>query len=291
MNEDLCKPYTDEVIEAALLQMGPTKAPGPDGFHALFYQTHWEFLKEEICNAVRSFISGGEVPDGFCDSVIVLILKVTKPKHLKNFRPISLCNVIYKIASKVLANRLKVLLPEIISEQQSAFVPNRSITDNALIAFECLHTIRHQDNKRPFFALKIDMMKAYDRVEWDYLHGCLCKLGFTSPWVQAVMRYITSVRYAVRVNGELTDPVVPSRGIRQGDPISPYLFLLCIEGLSCLLQKKEDRGELYGCGRSCGRRGATCFTGGSNIFKRLGHELLFNCELIAPPWPRQVAFM
>jgi hypothetical protein len=123
MNDDLCKPYTDEEIGAALFQMGPTKAPGPDGFPALFYQTHWDFFKEEICSAVRSFINGGEVPEGFCDSVIVLIPKVAKAKHLNKFRPISLCNVIYKIASKVLANRLKVILPEIISKHQSAFVP------------------------------------------------------------------------------------------------------------------------------------------------------------------------
>lgn len=191
MNEDLCKRYTHEEIGAALFQMGPTKAPGPDGFPALFYQTHWEFFKEEICTAVRAFLSGGEVPEGFCDSVIVLIPKVAKPKDLKNFRPISLCNVIYKIASKVLANRLKVILPMIISEQQSAFVPGRLITDNALIAFECLHIIRQQDSKWHFFALKIDMMKAYDRVEWDYLHGCLSKLGFAPSWIQSVMRCVT----------------------------------------------------------------------------------------------------
>jgi hypothetical protein len=117
MNDDLGKPYTDEEIGAALFQIGPTKAPGPDGFPALFYQTHWDFFKEEIYNAVRAFISGGEVPEGFCDSVIVLIPKVAKPKDLKKFRPISLCNVIYKIASKVLVNRLKVILPLIISEQ------------------------------------------------------------------------------------------------------------------------------------------------------------------------------
>jgi hypothetical protein len=127
--------------------MGLTKAPGPDGFSALFYQTHWDFFKEEICNAVRAFILGGEVPEGFYDSFIVLIPKVSKPKELQNFRPISLCNVIYKIVSKVLANRLKVILPMIISEHQSAFVPGWLITDNALIAFECLHTIHHQDNK------------------------------------------------------------------------------------------------------------------------------------------------
>jgi hypothetical protein len=214
MNEELVKPYTDLEIKAALFQMGPTKALGPDGFPALFYQTHWEFLKDDICSAVRGFLMGEEIPEGFCDSVIVLIPKVSSPEHLKNFRPISLCNVLYKIASKVLANRLKVILPVVISEHQSAFVPGRLITDNALIAYECLHTIRKQKAKRPFFALKIDMMKAYDRVEWDYLHGSLCKLGFAPAWITAVMRCVTHVRYAVHVNEELTLLVVPSRGIR-----------------------------------------------------------------------------
>lgn len=246
MNLELCKPYSNEEIKAALFQMGPTKAPGPDGFPALFYQTHWNFLEDDICQAVRSFLEGRPIPEGLCDSVIVLIPKVARPKHLKNFRPISLCNVLYKIASKVLANRLKVVLPVVISDFQSAFVPGRLITDNVLIAFECMHTIHHQHAKQPFFALKIDMMKAYDRVEWSYLHGCLCKLGFAPEWIQSVMRCVTNVRYAVRVNGELTDPVIPSRGIRQGDPISPYLFLLCTEGLSSLLLQKESCGELQG---------------------------------------------
>jgi hypothetical protein len=168
--------------------------------------------------------------------VVVLIPKVARPKYLKNFQAISVCNIVYKIASKVLANRLRVILPLIISEKQSAFVPGRLITYNALIAFECLHTIRNQKSKRPFFALKIDMMKAYDWVEWNYLHGYLCKLGFNSTWIQTVMRCVTCVRYAVHVNGKLTEPVIPSRGIHQGDPISPYLFLLCTNGLSSMLQ-------------------------------------------------------
>ena len=144
MNDSLTKEYTDEEIKCALFQMGPTKAPGPDGFPALFYQTHWEFLKDEICCAVRSFLAGGDIHEGFCDSVVVLIPKISNPQHLKNFRPISLCNVLYKIASKVPANRLKLILPNVVSENQSAFVPGRLITDNALIAFERLHTIRQQ---------------------------------------------------------------------------------------------------------------------------------------------------
>jgi hypothetical protein len=247
MNADLIKEYSNEEIKTTLFQMGPMKAPGPDGFPALFYQNHWNFLETDLCHAIRSFLHGGSLPEGFCDSIIVMIPKVTNPEHLKNFRPISLCNVLYKIASKVLANRLKLILPFVISENQSAFVPGRLLTDNALIAYECLHTIRQQRLKRPFFALKVDMMKAYDRVEWNFLFGCLQKLGFDQTWIDTVMRCcVTSVRYAVRVNGELTEPVTPSRGIRQGDPISPYLFLLCTEGLSCLLQQRADQRELQG---------------------------------------------
>jgi hypothetical protein len=133
--------------------------------------------------------------------------------------------VLYKITSKVLANRLKLIL---------------------LIAYECLHTIRQQHAKRPYFALKVDMMKAYDRVEWGYLLGCLQKLGFDQNWINTLMRCVTAVRYAVRVIGDLTEPVIPTRGIRQGDPVSPYVFLLCTEGLSCLLQQREVQGELQG---------------------------------------------
>jgi hypothetical protein len=125
--EELYKPYTDEEIKKVLFLMGPTNALGPDGFPALFYQRHWDLLHKEICQAVKSFLSEDEIPEGLCNTTIVLIPKVPRPEHLNNFRPISLCNVIYKIASKVLSNRLKLFLPNIIFQEQSAFVPRRLI--------------------------------------------------------------------------------------------------------------------------------------------------------------------
>jgi hypothetical protein len=145
-----------------------------------------------------------------------------------------------------LANRLKSVLPNIIAKEQSAFVSGRLITDNVLIAYECMHTIKRQQAKNPFFALKIDMMKAYDRVEWNYLEGVLQKMGFKQTWVKSVMKCVTSVRYLVKVNGGLTEPFTPSRVIRQGDPISPYLFLIYVEGLSSLIKKEEQAGRLKG---------------------------------------------
>jgi hypothetical protein len=146
---------------------------------------------------VRSFLQGDQIPDGLCDTTIVLIPKLSKPERLVNYRPISLCNVLYKIASKVLANRLKNILPNIILHEQSAFLPGRLIIDNVLIAYECMHTIKRQKSNSPFFALKIDMMKAYDRVEWRYLEGVMNKMGFSDSWIKAIMRCVTNVRYAV----------------------------------------------------------------------------------------------
>ena len=176
------------------------------------------------------------MPDGVNKTTICLIPKVKRLQEMKQFSPISLCNVIYKICSKVLANRLRPFLDDIVSKEQNAFVPGRLIMDNVLIAYECTHYLTRKKGKAGACAIKLDMAKAYDRVEWEYLRRIMLQLGLQESFVSLIMRCVTSVSFSVRINGVLSDFFRPTRGIRQGDPISPYLFLLCAEGLSCLLK-------------------------------------------------------
>lgn len=251
MGETLERPYTEEEIKVAIFQMKPGKAPGEDGFTAEFFQKHWELVQNNVTQAVLSFLNGGDMPEVINRTILVLIPKVANPQELTQFRPISLCNVLYKICSKAIANRLRLVLDAVVSLEQSAFVPGRLITDNVLVAYECIHYLRNKKGKTGACAIKLDMAKAYDRMEWRFLHDVMGALGFPDGWRNVVMRCVTLVTFSVRVNGNFSPCFKPSRGIRQGDPISPYLFLLCAEGLTSMLKARGPQFISRGVRVSC----------------------------------------
>ncbi|XP_031127667.1 uncharacterized protein LOC116029767 [Ipomoea triloba] len=246
-NDILLQPVESDEVRTALFSMAPNKAPGPDGMMPSFYQSFWTIVGYDLTAFVSACFNNRALPVGLNVTNMVLISKKKIPERVSDLRPIALCNVVYKVLAKVVANRLKTVLNGIVSSSQSAFVPGRLISDNIILAGEVGHYLRTKRyGNVGWAALKLDMAKAYDRMEWGYLEGMLLSLGFAQQWVELIRMCVTSVSYNILVNGASTGMVVPSRGIRQGDPLSPYLFIICAEGLSLLFQQQEARGNIHG---------------------------------------------
>ncbi|XP_018488079.1 uncharacterized protein LOC108858692 [Raphanus sativus] len=232
MNSGLIKPVTEAEIKRAVKAIKSDSAPGIDGMTGQFFQKYWSVTGAQVTKEVKGFFETGVV---------------TNAKKMQDLRPISLCSVVYKIISKVLSNRLKLILPKIVSPTQGAFVAGRLISDNLLIAHEMIHGLKTNPNcKEDFIAIKTDMSKAYDRVEWDFLETLFLKTGFDRKWIDWVMNCIRSVTYTVLMNGESFGHITPERGIRQGDPLSPFLFILCAEALVHVMNRAEQNDLLTG---------------------------------------------
>ena len=204
-------------------------------------------MNQDIISSILSWPNSGKLPHPVNHTFIALIPKIKNPKYITEYRLISLCNVLYKIFSKVLANRIKKLLPTIITEHQFAFTKDCLITDNILVGFETFHSMKnYKSGDNGFMALKLDMSKAYNLVEWSFLENLMRKMGFCENWINLMMECVRTVSYSVLINGEPKGLVYPSQGIRQGDPLSPFLFLLCMEGLHGLINNAARRGDIKG---------------------------------------------
>lgn len=167
--------------------MHPKKSPGPDGMPPLFYQHFWSLTRKCVTQTILDFLKSGIIPPNFNETHIVLVPKTKNPTKVTQYRLISLCNVVSRFTSKVIANRLKRFLPHIVSENQSAFMSDRLITDNIIVAFETMHHLNQKrSGKIGEMALKLYISKAFDRVEWGCLEKIMQKMGFNDKWVSMI---------------------------------------------------------------------------------------------------------
>ncbi|KAL6215321.1 hypothetical protein ACLB2K_014752 [Fragaria x ananassa] len=227
--EDIFRSNGSDPIAAAsvLDSVSPRVTPAP----LPMMRSKWPCFKCIRLNLLdlMEVLSTGRISQESNFTHLTLIPKIKDPKYASDLRPIALCNVVYKIASMVLANRLKSILPEVISPLQSGFVPGTLISDNTLVASEVAHFMKRLRRQvQGFFSLKLDISKAYDRLEWSFLEAVLLKLGFCQAWIDIVRATVKSLSYSILINGVPTGFILP-------DPQSPYLFILAAESLSSLI--------------------------------------------------------
>ncbi|XP_010666689.2 uncharacterized protein LOC104883828 [Beta vulgaris subsp. vulgaris] len=252
----LMQPLSSEEVQLAMFSLAHKKSAGPDGFNVEFFKTYWAQVGDGVIDVVKHFFQHGNLLKEWNRTILVLIPKLNPPTEVNHLRPISLCNVLYKCIAKCMVNRMKGLLHSLIADYQTAFVPGCHMDDNILVAHELTHIINKQRRGiHHLAALKLDMNKAYDRVSWVFLLQVLQAYGFPAHWIRMIHDCISTATYRLLINGTITESITPSCGLRQGDPLSPYLFLFCMDILSRMTTLATDIRKFQGI--KIGRRGPT----------------------------------
>jgi hypothetical protein len=243
-NQNLFAEVTESELKDTMQSFQKDKSPGPDGWNIEFYLGFFDLLGKDILKVVEESRLNGRIHGPLNSTFIALIPKVNEPLSFDDFRPISLCNCIYKIIAKIIARRLKPLLSKSISKEQFGFLEGRQIHEAIGVAQEGLHNLKTKKEKGTI--LKIDLSKAFDRVNWSYIRLLLTHIGFDVPFIKWIMACISSVSFAVLINGAASPFFISEKGLRQGCPLSPLLFLLVAEGLRRALLNAVNTGEFLG---------------------------------------------
>ena len=240
----------DEIL-SVVRDMEEDKAPSLDGFFMAFFHHFWRVVERDVLTIFEEFYQHCKFEKSLNATFIALIPKKNDASNIHDFRPISLVESLYKILAKVLANRLKVVLDKLISESQNSFVGGRQILNSVLIANECV------DSKTKSMMLgvicKLDIEKAYDNVNWEALLKLLKKMGFREKLCSWIRTCISTIQFSVLFNRSLANFFGSSRGLRQGDPLFPLLFLVMMKVFSRMVKRMEGAGLLSGF-RADGRR-------------------------------------
>ncbi|VFQ79646.1 unnamed protein product [Cuscuta campestris] len=249
-NEKLCLLPNPEEIKNAVWDLDSNSCAGPDGFNVTFFRESWDIINEDVTSAVQEFFLGIIPPKAMRTSNIILIPKKEAPASFNDYRPISLTNFSFKIITRILASRLTSVLADIISIEQGGFAPGKDIQDHILLARELIHLLDRK-TEGGNLALKLDITKAFDKISWSYIEKCLEHFGFSHRFIRLVMNSIKHSVVSTLINGNPSKSFNPKRGVRQGDPLSPYIFIIAMEGLTRSLNHLHNSGQIrkYNTGR------------------------------------------
>ncbi|KAJ0887511.1 putative RNA-directed DNA polymerase [Helianthus annuus] len=231
----MVRQVTREEVKTAMFSIGNDKAPGPDGYTTAFFKAAWPIVGHDVSNAVIDFFSTGKLFRELNHTLIALVPKKSSPVMVTDYRPIACCNVLFKCITKIIADRIKGVLHQVVSINQSAFIPGRKISDNILLTQELMHNY-HRHSGPPRCAFEVDIQKAYDTVDRSFLKNVLIGFGVHAKMVEWIMVCVSTTSYSICINGNVHGYFMGKRGLRQGDPLSPYLFTLVMEVLTCILQ-------------------------------------------------------
>jgi len=244
VNSDASLVNGQSEIKEYVFDCAGDKAPGPDGFTMAFFIHCWDVVKVEVIAAIQNFHSQGYFEKSFNATFIALIPKKMGATELKDFRPISLISSVYKIISKVLTERLKKVMSKLVDTHQLAFIKGRQIMDAILIANECVDV--RKITKIPGILCKLDIEKAYDHLNWDFMWYTLERIGFGNRWINWLKYCVRTVKFSVLINGSPSGFFPSERGLRQGDPLSPFLVILAMGGLSDMLKTAQSNNMIRG---------------------------------------------
>ncbi|XP_058776403.1 uncharacterized protein LOC131650721 [Vicia villosa] len=250
------------------LGIGDNKAPGEDGYTARFFKAAWNTIKQDVCSAIRDFFEKKRLHPALNCALVTLIPKSPEAKNVKNLRPIACCTTVYKIISKILTKRLSKCINKIVHDSQSAFIPGKVIQDNIILAHELLRGYSRK-HISPRCAIQMDIQKAYDTVEWHALESIMREMSFPPTFVDWIMICVRTVSYKYVINGKPSPSIQAKRGLRQGDPISPLLFVLIMEYLHRSLRKLQYTPSFH-FHPKCKKLGITnlCFADDLMMFSR-----------------------
>jgi hypothetical protein len=236
-------PFNKEDIDRVVKAMPVDKAPGPDGFNGLVLKKCWHTIKEDVYNLCFNFFNGTVSLQAINTSFITLVPKVNNLSLVNDFRPISLINCIVKIITKLLGDRLQSVIIPMVHRNQYGFIKSRTIQDCLAWAFE--YIFQCQQSKRETIILKLDFTKAFDTIEFSAILEMMKQYGFSEQWLRWTSEILESATTSVLLNGVIGKTLSCKRGVRQGEPMPPLLFVLAAELLQCIINRACQLGLLH----------------------------------------------